>query len=356
MNIKSLLLGSAAALAAVSGAQAADAIVAAAPEPMEYVRVCDAFGTGYFYIPGTETCLKIGGEVRATLQFGDAYDDTDYAAGATSSADQDSETWDYELRARVDFDTKADSEIGVIGAFIGIEANMDGARPWAYNSTLGAPDQRGFDNDVYVRSAYITVGGFKTGYTTSFWDDIGISGENDYFTDTTTFFLASYTYSSDAFSVGVGIDDLSQSYTGDEVGIEGMVSAAFGPASLGVYGVYDFGAEEGSIAAQLSAGVGPGTFELYGAYASGASVYASDAEWTLGAAYGFKATEKFTITPSVNYWSDVGFASGVDAWGAGLLASYELTSGLTLSSTVDYYDEDGSDGDWSGFFRLTRSF
>ncbi|MDG3580708.1 porin, partial [Rhizobium sp. YJ-22] len=53
MNIKSLLLGSAAALAAVSGAQAADAIVAAEPEPMEYVRVCDAYGTGYFYIPGT---------------------------------------------------------------------------------------------------------------------------------------------------------------------------------------------------------------------------------------------------------------------------------------------------------------
>ncbi|WP_244505397.1 porin, partial [Rhizobium sp. LCM 4573] len=49
MNIKSLLLGSAAALAAVSGAQAADAIVAAEPEPMEYVRVCDAFGAGYFY-------------------------------------------------------------------------------------------------------------------------------------------------------------------------------------------------------------------------------------------------------------------------------------------------------------------
>ena len=61
MNIKSLLIGSAAALAAVSGAQAADAIVAAEPEPLEYVRVCDAFGTGFFYIPGTVTCLKFGG-------------------------------------------------------------------------------------------------------------------------------------------------------------------------------------------------------------------------------------------------------------------------------------------------------
>ena len=64
MNIKSLLLGSAAALAVVSGAQAADAVVAAEPEPMEYVRVCDAYGTGFFYIPGTETCLKIGGHLR----------------------------------------------------------------------------------------------------------------------------------------------------------------------------------------------------------------------------------------------------------------------------------------------------
>jgi hypothetical protein len=31
---------------------------------VEYVRVCDAFGTGFFYIPGTETCLKINGRVR----------------------------------------------------------------------------------------------------------------------------------------------------------------------------------------------------------------------------------------------------------------------------------------------------
>ena len=64
MNIKSLLLGSAAALVAVSGARAADAVVVAEPEPAEYVRICDVYGAGYFYIPGTETCLRIGGYVR----------------------------------------------------------------------------------------------------------------------------------------------------------------------------------------------------------------------------------------------------------------------------------------------------
>ena len=39
MNIKSLLLGSAAALVAVTCSRAADAVVIAEPEPMEYVRV-----------------------------------------------------------------------------------------------------------------------------------------------------------------------------------------------------------------------------------------------------------------------------------------------------------------------------
>ena len=73
MNIKSLLLGSAAALVAVSGAQAADAVVIAEPEPVEYVRVCDVYGTGYYYIPGTETCLRIGGYVRYQASGGDLW-------------------------------------------------------------------------------------------------------------------------------------------------------------------------------------------------------------------------------------------------------------------------------------------
>ena len=51
MNIKSLLYGSAAALVAVSGARAADAVVVAEPEPVEYVRICDAYGAGFSIFP-----------------------------------------------------------------------------------------------------------------------------------------------------------------------------------------------------------------------------------------------------------------------------------------------------------------
>ena len=71
MKLKSLLIGSAAVMAAsATSAKAADAIVMAEPEPMEYVRICDVYGTGFFYIPGTETCMKIGGYYRFQLNFG----------------------------------------------------------------------------------------------------------------------------------------------------------------------------------------------------------------------------------------------------------------------------------------------
>ena len=33
--------------------------------PASYVRICDAYGAGFFYIPGTDTCIRVGGRVRA---------------------------------------------------------------------------------------------------------------------------------------------------------------------------------------------------------------------------------------------------------------------------------------------------
>uniref|UniRef100_UPI003D11B3C5 porin n=1 Tax=Roseibium sp. TaxID=1936156 RepID=UPI003D11B3C5 len=61
MKLKSLMLAAATAAAATT-AQAADLPVA--PEPVDYVRVCDAYGARFYYIPGTETCLRVGGRVR----------------------------------------------------------------------------------------------------------------------------------------------------------------------------------------------------------------------------------------------------------------------------------------------------
>jgi hypothetical protein len=81
MKLKTLFLGTAAAFAVTGGAQAAD--LALAVEPIDYVKVCDAFGTGYYYIPGTDTCLKISGDIRLDVWF---YDDSRVATTSISLA------------------------------------------------------------------------------------------------------------------------------------------------------------------------------------------------------------------------------------------------------------------------------
>ncbi len=60
--VKSLLLGSAAGLVAIAGAQAADLPVKA--KPVQYVKICSLYGVGFYYIPGTDMCIKVGGWAR----------------------------------------------------------------------------------------------------------------------------------------------------------------------------------------------------------------------------------------------------------------------------------------------------
>ena len=72
-----LLLGTAAGIIATAGAQAADSGSAKA---VEFVRVCTLYGAGFWYVPGTDTCLKVGGYLRA--QVGLDGDGNEVAIGA----------------------------------------------------------------------------------------------------------------------------------------------------------------------------------------------------------------------------------------------------------------------------------
>ncbi|HEX4237860.1 MAG TPA: porin, partial [Xanthobacteraceae bacterium] len=62
MDARRLLLGGVAGLVAVVGAHAAEIPVKA--KAVQYVRVCTLYGDGFYFIPGTQTCMKIGGFVR----------------------------------------------------------------------------------------------------------------------------------------------------------------------------------------------------------------------------------------------------------------------------------------------------
>ncbi|MGO6845409.1 porin, partial [Rhizobium ruizarguesonis] len=178
MNIRMVLLASAAAFAASTPVLAADAIVAAEPEPVEYVRVCDAYGTGYFYIPGTETCLKIEGYIRFQVNVGeDVGGDSD---------------WDAVTRGQVQFTAKSDTEYGPLTGVIVMQFNADNAT----------------DQDAILDSAYLDVAGFRAGLFYSWWDD-GLSGETDDIGSVVTLHNSiRYQYETSDFYAGISVDEL----------------------------------------------------------------------------------------------------------------------------------------------------
>ncbi|OQM73572.1 porin [Manganibacter manganicus] len=160
MNIKSLLLGSAAALLAVSGARAADAVVYAEPEPAEYVKICDVYGAGYFYIPGTETCLRIGGYLRYDAGFGEIGSFTgDRTADRMDGSDND--TWHKQARFALHTYTASETELGTLKTFTETRFNYtDGQDRW---------EGRG-GNGVDVHFAWMQLGGLRIGLDESAYD------------------------------------------------------------------------------------------------------------------------------------------------------------------------------------------
>lgn len=148
MKIKSLLLGSAAALVAASGARAADAVMMAQPEPVDYVRVCDAYGTGFFYIPGTETCLRFDGYVRYQIN---AQDD---AITPSTFPFEREDGWGKTFRTRLNIDARSDTEWGTLRGWMRLQADSTAA------------DGSG-DASVGIDQAIVALGGFYAGYTES---------------------------------------------------------------------------------------------------------------------------------------------------------------------------------------------
>ncbi|WP_455269325.1 porin [Rhizobium herbae] len=341
MTMKAILFASAAALTSASGAFAADAIVAAEPEPMEYVRVCDAFGTGYFYIPGTETCLKIGGYLRFQ---------TDFGRDQSGTSD-----WNSFTRAQLVFTAKNDTEFGTLTSVATLRTN-------ARNSS-GASN-----NNTFLDEGYIDIAGLRVGMQYSWWDD-DLSGETDVIASNETRHNAiRYQYETEAFAAGIAVEELEDSYDTkpgegpNNVGITGQVSGTVGVVTGYLLGGYDTDTEEGAIRAIVYADLGPGQLGIYGAYATGANYYYEESEWTVGAQYELKVNDKFAITPGVQYFSKVdlslngnGFGGG-DAWTGGVTVDYKITDGLKTKVSVQYHDEDDADDEVFGFVRLQRDF
>ena len=111
-----LILGPAASLLlATSGAAGADLPVKA--KPIEYVKVCTPYGPGFFFIPGTDTCMKIGGYLRVDTTFNGGIQGTPAWNG---DAGQHNRYFDYfaaRSRMLLSIDTRTATEYGVVRTF-----------------------------------------------------------------------------------------------------------------------------------------------------------------------------------------------------------------------------------------------
>src|ERR1700716_3025781 len=113
---RNLILGSAAGLLAIGGAQAADLPVKA--KAVEYVKICSLYGAGFFFIPGTDTCIKLGGYFRADVTFngGAAHGQPAW----NGDAGQQNRYADYYVarsRMALTIDTRTASDYGVVRTF-----------------------------------------------------------------------------------------------------------------------------------------------------------------------------------------------------------------------------------------------
>ena len=171
-SVRSVLLGSAAGLCAVAGVQAADLPVKKAA-PVEYVRVCTAFGAGFFYIPGTDTCLRVGGRARFEYSYGQqrsrgVYSQTTFAPVSNSNADVSG----FRGQGRLNLDARTQTAYGTLRAFVRLEiGNLSGANTFAparlsdkrSPSRIGRRHIRPRTNLRYPDKAFIQFAGITAG-------------------------------------------------------------------------------------------------------------------------------------------------------------------------------------------------
>jgi hypothetical protein len=335
---------------------------------MEYVKVCDAYGTGYFYIPGTETCLKVGGRVRVDMQAADSYH-----AGSAHG-------WRNKTRAELYVASASDSEYGAL------KTNFVGR--WDFDGTYND----GTHTTLKLIQANISIAGFLAGVADSQYSSfIGYAGDiiNDDVISYGGFEINQLTYTYDS---GTGLkimgsleDDRKDSLGSTNLGasifdngrdylpnLVGGISYDAGGFGFIVVGGYDDVVKEGAVKARVNATFGSVTAFVMGAwntdgdknnaYAPG-DTYNTWGDWAAWAGLGAKfsdtlagnlqvaGTDNDTLAVAANLkWNPV---SGLLVMPEVTYTSWDKTHFTNAAGrTVNTGDKD----QWNGMLRLQRTF
>jgi hypothetical protein len=175
------LLSSAAGLFVVAGAQAADLPVKA--KPVEYVKVCDLYGAGFWYVPGTDTCIKIGTYVQFYAAYGATSGGTFLGTqggygGSDGGGSYARGTDNFGARNRNDtsIDLRTQTEYGTLRSYVDLGTNF-GAGGFS-TATNGATAPLG-NNSLYITRAFFQFAGFTAGRIRSFFDMVNPGVSNN---------------------------------------------------------------------------------------------------------------------------------------------------------------------------------
>ena len=156
---KRLLLGTAAGIIVVSAAQAADLPVKA--KPIEYVKVCSLYGAGFFYIPGTDKCIKLGGYFREQWNIHGAGDSTAYMNSSARWTRTDTSNSSFRTRTLFSVDVREQSAYGTIRGYTAFGAQQ---------TTPNDPN-----SSIFFSRSFVQFAGFTGGRAISFFDLIAFN-------------------------------------------------------------------------------------------------------------------------------------------------------------------------------------
>jgi hypothetical protein len=389
MNIKGLLLGSAAAMVAVSGARAADAVVIAEPEPMEYVRICDTYGVGFYYIPGTETCLKISGYVRYQIGVGtaghqDVLDKKEFAEWYEGERDDYSLNDTYRKRARFQLrvDSRAETELGTLRTYAAINfdynTNVEAVEYWNGYEYVEADGGWTFTEDkVGIEHAYIELGGFRIGKTDSLFSTFtGYSSgvANDGIVPYGPFgtHQIAYTFTGgNGFSAAIALEEGGGGEGGYDIGsyalddyvphVVGGVGYTAGWGGVSVVAGYDAVWEEGAIKGRVDINATDAlSLFVMAAWSTNGDENVLDAQnyyapwggdWAIWAGGAWRFNEKTTLNVEVGYDDFENFSAvvGLDYY---LVNNFLIKPEIIYTDNFDFYEGDN----WGGFLRLQANF
>jgi Porin subfamily len=141
------------------------------------VRICSLYGAGFFYIPGTDTCIKLGGYLRVDTTFNGGPYDQPAQTGDLGQGNRYRDYFASRSRLALTVDTRTATEYGVVRTFGQADFSVASPSGSFRDAALTQGQQFGWEF-LFIQFAGFTFGKSASAYSTP-WH--GYPGNNTSF-------------------------------------------------------------------------------------------------------------------------------------------------------------------------------